>query len=100
MSKISAAARAKAWSPEARAKATATREKNKREKERLLANAAGVMAGTAEMSLDAIPDREPKKYNKKPRDLSKVKYNQGGHWISDADYMILKMAKMMLKEGK
>ena len=99
MAKISAAARAKAHSPEARAKATATRAKNREQKVLEAGQQAntpieGVPDGGTHMSLDAIPDREPKQRGR-PK-----KVVHAGHWISEADYMILKMAKMMLKEGK
>ena len=87
-----------AASPEARAKAAATNRRRHAEKKALLAAVQDdpLLAGQERMSLDAIPDKEPKRMGR-PK-----KVVHAGHWISDADYMILKMAKMMLKneEGK
>lgn len=87
-----------ASSPTARAKAVATMKRRRAEKLLLAGQQAntpmeGIPDGGVHMPLDAIPDREPKrKYARKAK--------QTGHWISDADMMILKMAKMMLKGGK
>jgi hypothetical protein len=76
--------------PAARAKAEATRKRNRRLKKKL--------PQVQEVSLDAIPDRPPK--TMKQLYEKHKKKEARGYWISEADWLILRMAKMMLREEK
>jgi hypothetical protein len=91
-------AQRKASSPEARAKAVATLKRRREEKRALMENAVAFAEGRAQpetMSLDAIPDREPKrKYNKRP------KVPISGHFVTEDEWLFLQMAKRMLRGVK